>query len=277
MNLLPQDRRSGAGVAGRSGGAVYLLLGGLAGLLLMGVMYVLASHQVADRRAQLAVATREADAAQARAAALAPYAQFSALRSQRLQAISMLASQRIDWPQHLRDVASALPVDVKLLTLDGTAGPPAGSAAGSAAPPAGAAGAPPAPAASGAAQSAAATATGPTVQLTGCASSQTQVADVINRLRAVPGVLAVNLSTSQKQAGGAAGSGSGGQQSCGDPNRHPQFALTVSMTPAGARAGAGGVQTSAPAASSAPSPVATSTAASGSTRVPTAASTGSPR
>jgi Tfp pilus assembly protein PilN len=236
VNLLPAElRRGGGGAAGRSQGAAHLLLAGLAGLLIMGVLFANAHHQRTSLESQLAPVAQEADAAQARATALTPFTQFDALRAQRGQSISALVTQRVDWAADLRGIASVLPNDVKLLSLTGAL--PASGAATSSGPAAAAIN--PAtgrPATAGSAAAAAAAApppSGPTVQLTGCASTHTQVGDVINLLRGVPGVVAVGLSSSSKAASTPASTTStpGG---CGNPAQHPQFAMTLSFAAPGA-------------------------------------------
>jgi Tfp pilus assembly protein PilN len=226
VNLIPPEQRRGAtGAAGRSGGAVYVVLGALGGLVAIAALWAVAHHQVADRQAALTVTDREANQAQTRAQALSPYTQFAQLRAQRTQAISTLASQRVDWAQAMRAIASTLPGNVRLLSLNASIG-------GAAAP-----GAPgsalPAPAAATAGPAGGSTT--PAVHLTGCASSQTQVADVISRLRALPGVTGVSLASSEKGASG------GGGGSCGGSSGPPQFSLAVAFgAPGGAVAPAAG-------------------------------------
>lgn len=243
VNLIPSEqRRGGGGSLGRSGGAAYLLLAGLAGLLVLGLLYAVADHQVADRQAQIATDTREADQIQARVTALAGYTQFATLHAQRVQSISKLASARIDWAGDLRRLAAAMPLDVKLISIDASQPPPLAPGAVSSAPSASgttATPASPAPAGSTAATPAAsatlattsAATSGPTFQISGCAKTHSEVGDVVNRLRAIPGVGPVSLTTSVKGSG--QGSGSGCPYSS-----LPQFALTVAF--GGATPGAGG-------------------------------------
>lgn len=244
VNLIPpEQRRGGGGSLGRSGGAAYLLLAGLASLLVLGLLYAVADHQVADRQAQIATDTREADQVQARVTALAGYTQFATLHAQRVQTISKLASARIDWAGDLRRLAAAMPLDVKLISIDASQPPPLAPGAVSSAPSASgttATTASPAPAGSTAATPAAsatlattsAATSGPTFQISGCAKTHSEVGDVINRLRAIPGVGQVALATSVKGSGQGSGSG------CPHSSL-PQFALTVVF--GGATPGAGGI------------------------------------
>jgi Tfp pilus assembly protein PilN len=246
VNLIPSDLRRRSGGIGRSGGAVYVLLGGLAGLLLLGTLYAVANHQVADRKAQLVKATQDSAVAQARAGQLAPYKQFADFRNTREQSITSLAASRFDWPTAMRNLASALPSDVVLSTF---AGSPGGTSGPGAAPSA-------APAAGGA----------PSVHLTGCASTHTQVGDVINRLRGVPGVTGVSFTSSAK------GSGTGGSTggSCGSGG--PQFDLSVAFAAGGSATTSAAPGSAQP--TSAPTPAATSPAASSPTPAAPAPTTG---
>ncbi|HEX6390151.1 MAG TPA: hypothetical protein VFZ89_11900, partial [Solirubrobacteraceae bacterium] len=69
VNLIPKDERTGgSGVAGRSGGAVYILLGALAAIVLMVGSLALTSRSASDKRAELAQVEAEATASEAKAA-----------------------------------------------------------------------------------------------------------------------------------------------------------------------------------------------------------------
>jgi hypothetical protein len=253
VNLVPSDLRKGATAVGRSGGAVYILLGTLAGLVVLGALYALAIYQVSDRNAQLAKANQDAASAQARAQQLAPYTQFADLRNMREQEISNLAGSRFDWPTQMRNVASALPADVNLHSFDATMGASSGAGGGSAAPaaaaPTGAAGS------SGAGQ--------PNVHLTGCATSHTEVGDVVNRLRGIPGVTGVSFTSSQKaQTSSSQASSSSSNNAC--PNiTDASFDVTVNFVGAGSTGKGSGVPSSPGTGStvpvSAPGPSASST------------------
>ncbi|TMK39331.1 MAG: hypothetical protein E6G56_11600 [Actinobacteria bacterium] len=234
VNLIPAERRrGGAGSAGRSGGGAYVVLGTLAGLVLMAVLWAVAHQQAADRRTQAAQASAQASSAEARSSALAGYRQFADLRNRRERAIAQLVAGRFDWALVMREVATALPADVRLLSFTGSLTPGA-AASGAGAPP------PPVPASSA---SAAGQGVGPSVQLTGCASGQSNVAEILRRLRAVPAVADVALSSSVKggSSGGSSSSGAStpsGPSSSGQcPPSRPTFALVVSFTTAAAATG----------------------------------------
>jgi Tfp pilus assembly protein PilN len=166
-------------VAPAAGGAgPFVVLGVLAVGVVCVAAYVLAGNTVKDRQAQLTKITADSQRVTAQAAALKPYADFEALALSRVQTVQSLATQRFDWEQALRDLSHALPSDVHLTGLDaktGAAATPASS------------GTPAAPAV-------------PSVQLTGCTSSHTDVAKLMSQLRTVRGVTRVGLTKSDKGA-----------------------------------------------------------------------------
>jgi len=258
VNLIPPDLRRGSSSIGRSGGAVYVLLGALGGLMILAALYAVANHQIADRKAKLVQANRDSAAAQARARQLAPYQQFASLKTQREEAVASLASTRFDWPGAMRNIASALPADVTLSTFAATLGQ-AGSSG-------------PAPAASAGAGAGAGTGT-PNVHLAGCATSHTEVGNVIDRMRGVPGVASVTFASSSKggtNAGASTGSASTTPGACVGP----QFDITVFFNLAGASGSAGQPGSAQPTGTSAPSSAATP--ASSSTAPPASAVSSTP-
>jgi Tfp pilus assembly protein PilN len=176
VNLIPAEERRGAGgIAGRSGGVVYVLTGGLAVLVVMGLIYAFAVHSVAQRKGQLAALTQQVSAVQAQSQELASYVEFAAIAAQQGQTAAALANQRFDWPDAMAQLALALPSDVTLTSFDATTS----TAASASATPA--------------------SATGPTFSLTGCASRQAEISDVLTKLAAVPGVSNVSLQTTNEE------------------------------------------------------------------------------
>jgi Tfp pilus assembly protein PilN len=180
VNLIPADQRRGAGgAAGRAGGAVYVLLGGLAVLVILSVVYAISASQVSDRQSKLNHVSAQADVVQSQATALQPYVSFAAIRQSRQQAIATLAADRFDWAAAMDQIARALPNDVTLSAMTG--GPPTATAAAPGVP---------APAAGG-----------PSVALTGCATTHSEVANVLVSLQRIVGVTGVQLASSQKANG----------------------------------------------------------------------------
>ncbi len=196
FNLIPAEQRSGGASlgAGRSQGAAYAVLGVLGVLAVFALLYGTAHHQVSSRQAQVASLTVQVQQAQAQAAQLAPYTSFAALREQRTKAVSDLVDSRFDWAHAVHELGRVLPHGTSIASLTGTIG---AAATASAAP------APAAPAAPGAATAAAvasATPPGsvPQFTLSGCATSQSEVALTLNRLRLIDGVSEVTLQSSTK-------------------------------------------------------------------------------
>jgi Tfp pilus assembly protein PilN len=218
VNLIPGDQRSGASVgAGRSEGGAYALLALLVIVAGMALLYGKASRDVSSKKSQAATLTNEATQAQAQAQALAPYTSFVALREQRQQAVESLVDTRFDWAHAFHELGRVLTTEVSITSLDGTiaaAGTTPGAApAAPAAPAAGAA--------SAGATSATPSGSVPTFTLTGCATSQKSVADVMQRLRLIDGVKEVTLQSSTRGAANA-GSAAG---AC--PATYPVFAMTI--------------------------------------------------
>jgi hypothetical protein len=90
VNLIPSEQRSGGTVGARSGGAVFLVLGLLAGMAVLALLYGSAHHQLQSRHAEASTLDARAQQVQAQAAQLAPYASFMAIREQRLSSIAQL-------------------------------------------------------------------------------------------------------------------------------------------------------------------------------------------
>lgn len=195
VNLIPPDQRPGAaGRAGRSGGAVYVVLGGLAALALMVGLWAMAGSRLSSDRAELARLQAETSAAQARAGRLASAGDIRTLRSQRTQVVRTLAAARVDWAKTLDALARTLPSDTWLDSVTASVAPGAGPAGGA-----------------GGAAAVASAASGPSIQITGCSPSQARVARLMPRLRTVPGVERVSLvsSTAAEPGAGTAGSSGG--------------------------------------------------------------------
>ncbi|HWG07590.1 MAG TPA: hypothetical protein VN672_01140 [Solirubrobacteraceae bacterium] len=245
VNLIPSDSRAGTTpVAGRSGGAAYAVLAVLGGLALLALLYGMAHRQVSDRRAEVASVTARAQRAQAEAGQLAPYTSFIALREERMHAVSDLVDARFDWAHAFHELGRVLPSGASLTALEGNVGGGEASASASGAPAAGAA-TPAAssstPAATGTATSAGGAAAAPTVTsatppgsvptftVSGCATSQKQVALTLTRLRLIDGVSEVTLQSSTASSGASPAGGAGGSGNCGAGD--PAFTIQVTFAP----------------------------------------------
>ncbi|HLW94986.1 MAG TPA: hypothetical protein VKS25_06395 [Solirubrobacteraceae bacterium] len=182
VNLIPADERRGAGgLAGRSGGLVYVVAGGLLVVVVLGVVYAFAVKDVAKKTGQLNQVTREVALVTAQANSLQPYTQVHALSEGKVQSVVSIAESRFNWPAAMEQIALALPSDVTFNSLTAIAGN--GSSAGTAVVP-----------------STTSSAGAPTFALSGCASSQSEIATILTRLASVPSVTNVSLADSAKQS-----------------------------------------------------------------------------
>jgi len=253
VNLIPVDQQRGAtGAAGRSGGAVYGLLGALALIVVMAAAWTLTSKSVDDKKAHLAEVNRQATQAEQRATALASYTTFASLREKRVTTVKQLANSRFDWSHALHEVARVMPTNAWLTQLTATTQPGmsiGGSAALRSALPV------------------------PAIEVAGCTTSQASVAKMMARMRLIDGVQQVTLQDSSKNdtASGQPAAGPGGD--CRGGSAHfPQFTIivfyqqqaTVAANPAGATATAAAVGGSAPTTASSATPASTSTPSSSS-------------
>lgn len=250
VNLIPGEQRSGSGgIAGQSGGGALIVLALLAGLAVLAVVYGTSERSISSARGKLATANAELSVARAQVGRLTPYTSFIATANQRAQQVSQLVGSRFDWSHAFHELGRVLPKDAALSSLHGTVG--ASGAAGASTP---------TPAASATPAAAGATPTSatppgstPVFALTGCATSQSEVALTLQRLRLMDGASEVSLQSSVKAAGGSGSSPAAGAGAAGAcPPKDPTFSaqVTFAALPAapGATAPAGptAVQTSAP-------------------------------
>ncbi|MGZ4267858.1 MAG: hypothetical protein ACXVFN_20560 [Solirubrobacteraceae bacterium] len=256
VNLIPLEDRRGAGAPGRSGGAVYGVLGALALGVLMVAALVLTSHSVKSKHDQLAQVTQQAQAAESQAGSLQAYTQFSSLRAKRQQTVASLAASRFDWAHSLHELARTLPAGTSLTSLRGTISPSA--------------------TVDGTSDPLRASLNQPALELTGCATSQAGTAEVVAAMRRMDGVQRVSLSSSETNAkeapgsaGAAAGGGSGNSADCrGGSTKRPQFSMTVfyaAPAPAAGSTGTGAAATASATTASTTTPT-TTTPTTGSTK-----------
>jgi Tfp pilus assembly protein PilN len=208
VNLIPRDERAGAGgVAGRSGGAVYIALGALAAVVVMVAALALTNRSVEDKRSDLARVEAQAAASEARAAALQSYADFAKLRQVRADTVRSIAKSRFDWSFVLHELARTIPENVWLTGVTGTVAPgvPLKSKPVSA-------------------QVRSARGT-PALELLGCTTNNDSVAKMMTALRQVDGVRRVALQSALK-ADSASSGGATSDCRMGDA-RYPQFTMAV--------------------------------------------------
>jgi hypothetical protein len=224
VNLMPSEHRGGASAGGgRSGGSAYAVLAVVGGLAILALLYGMAHHQISSRTSEAAALTARAQAAEAQAAQLAPYTSFMALRETRMQAVSELVDARFDWAHAFQELGRVLPSDASIGTLDGTVGsasPTAAAPAAAAAPSTGAAATAPT------VTSATPPGSVPSFTVTGCATSQSEVALTLERLRLMDGVSEVTLQSSSKAGAGGSSSGSAGCE-----GQDPGYTIQIAFAP----------------------------------------------
>lgn len=193
VNLIPGDGALAASPRiGRSSGAAYLVLTALAGLVVLVALWSLADRDLKHDRAQLGSVRTELAAAQAQAAKVEAFGSYQQLRAQRVANVRALVTARFDWPLALDSLARLMPSDVHLTALSGAIA--GAQTAGSGATPT----------------------NSTSMTLSGCAPSQAAVARLMPRLRAVPGVADVTLTSSTRSGSGTGtGSSSGTSSSSG--------------------------------------------------------------
>jgi Tfp pilus assembly protein PilN len=209
VNLLPQGARPYQ-ATGRGSGGAYVVVGVLAALVIAALAYVLTTNQITSRKSKISDAQAQRAAADAKAAGLQKYGDFSQIAASRVRAVGSLAVSRIDYERLLRETSRVLPPGVWLTSLDAEA-TAQGASSSSGAPS-------PSSSSSGSTSSGSTAPTGPTVHLTGCARSQPSVATTLVRLRAIHGSGDVQLNESGralKQGGSASGTGTTGTGDCG--------------------------------------------------------------
>lgn len=217
VNLIPPDLRRASGTAGATGPAVYVLLGVLAVAVVLVSAWAFAARSVAKGESDLQRVRAEADAAEVRAGQLKPYAQFSAMRAKRVETVTSLSRSRFNWPFALREVSRVLPDEVWLTQVIGTVAPGVQLEDGS----------------GGATSQLRGALQSPAMELTGCTTSQEEVARFLARLRSIQGVTRVTLAASEKvdqdvKAGDTGRSATGNDMDCRQGNvRVPKFELII--------------------------------------------------
>lgn len=218
VNLIPGEQRQGgaglAGLTGRSGGGALIVLGLIAGIAVLIAMYGTAHHSVSSQTGEVAAITAETSAVQASAGRLTPYTTFVTMANERTETVAQLIQARFDWSHALHELGRVLPAGTSLNALHGAVGPAATSSSSVSA------------AAAGSPASSTPPGSTPVFTLTGCAKSQTVVAQALQRLRLMDGASEVQLQSSTKSSAGGGGGTSG--SSC--PANDPAFTAQVTFT-----------------------------------------------
>jgi Tfp pilus assembly protein PilN len=211
VNLLPQSARPYV-ASGKAGGGSYIVIAGLAALVLGLAGYVMTTNKITSHKNTIAKAQQETSVANAKVAGLQKYAQFNQVATSRIQSVGSLAVNRIDYERLLRETSRVLPAGVWINSLDAEA--TGGGAA-----------------TSSTSSTSGTTATSPTVHFAGCAPTQKSVAATLVRLRAVHGSDDVLLNSSGKglKLGPAASAGST-SDSGGNCGNNVAFDILVNLS-----------------------------------------------
>jgi Tfp pilus assembly protein PilN len=201
VNLIPGDARKRQ-VSVSASPLTLGLIGGLVVILAAAVFYVSAVNDVRARTGELTKVNANVTAWQATANSYASLVTSSQQRDQQLSAIRQLATSRFPWSQLLSQIGGLMPADAALSTLQ--AATPTGTTAS--------------PSTTGTAPSAAPTTQSPpSVQLTGCAQSQSTVAQTMVQLHKVQGISDVALASSSVSSSSSGASTPSAGQSGGCP------------------------------------------------------------
>jgi Tfp pilus assembly protein PilN len=156
----------------------------------------------------------EAAAAETQAGNLSGYEQTVKVAKSRRDSVVNLIEKRFDWSKALNDVSRTLPENVWMTTMAATVAPGVAVEGGTGNPQR-------------------STFNGPAIELTGCTTSQSEVARLMTRLRAMKGVSRVGLATSEKNdasSGGVSDSAASGAANtdCSQSSRNrPKFNLVI--------------------------------------------------
>jgi Tfp pilus assembly protein PilN len=216
VNLIPQDQRRRKPSEG-SGKGAHAVLGILAVLLAMAVVYVLTSNSVTEKESQAEEARIEAEQLEAEAANKESFTDFAEVAQTRAASVAAVASTRFDWERLMRELSRVMPAGSWLTSASASvSGDPSVSAN------------PTDPAAATAAPG-----TGsPSAALTGCTPKHSDVARMMVRLRQLHRVADVELTQSSRADAAAESTSIDG---CGPST---SFDLTLTFSPTAAVADA---------------------------------------
>jgi Tfp pilus assembly protein PilN len=189
VNLIPQDQRRRRPSDSQGNGAP-IVLGVLAALLVMVVVYVLAGNSVTDNKDKAQAAGAEATKLEAQAGQQNSYANFAQIASTRTLSVSQVAATRFDWERFMRELSRIMPTGSWVQSADASVtGETSSSSASTPSTPTPATGA--------------AAATQPAANLIGCTPGQDDVARMMVRLGQLHRVEDVQLNDSTAGEKGA--------------------------------------------------------------------------
>lgn len=234
VNLVPPEARAGRVSPGKSGGAVYGVIGALVVALLMMSSLALVKKQKAAADQELAAVRQSTQAYEQVATQFAAFEKASKDANDRIELVRSLAQARFDWAGTLRDMARLIPAQTQIQQLDASVKDGAPGAAGSS-------------------TLRSQLATVPAITLKGCTRTQGTVADLVTRLQAMRRVTNVTLEQSETdgdigdfdktlvEVGSDAApessdsTGSTSQTDCSLPKPYYAFTITVFYAPGNAK------------------------------------------
>jgi len=222
VNLIPSgERRARSG--GGQGVLTYVVLGALALVVALGAAYTVVNKSVSDRRDELARVQAQTKAFSDEVASLKAYTDFAALRQRRSETVRSLAASRFDWSHALHEVARTIPSNAWLTGMRATVTPSTGVQGGVTDPLRNAL-------------------PQPAIEIAGCTTGQSKVADVISSLRRIDGVQRVSLSSTERlqdaptTTSSASTTGPVVGDDCRYGNaRYAKFSMTLFFQPASGR------------------------------------------
>ena len=212
VNLIPQDQRRRTPREG-SGRGAHAVLGVLAVLLAMAVVYVLSANSVTEKESQAEEARIEAEQLEAQAANKENFTDFAQIAQTRAASVAAVASTRFDWERLMRELSRVMPAGSWLTSASASVTGTPGVAANPTDP----------------AATAAPGAGSPSATLTGCTPKHSDVARMMVRLRQLHRVVDVELTQSSRDDDG--GRRDATIDSCG---RNTSFDLTLTFSPSAA-------------------------------------------
>jgi Tfp pilus assembly protein PilN len=176
INLVPADERPGRVNGGKSNGAVYGLLIGLIVVLVAASSLAMTKKKQAQAKADLAAVQQSTQAFDQIAAQFSSYESAASNATSRIETVRGLAQARFDWAGAMRDLSRVVPANVQITELNATVKP--GLSVGNGG-------------------TALRTAIGtPAITMTGCATDQDAVANLLGQLEAQRRVTQVSLDSS---------------------------------------------------------------------------------
>ena len=224
INLVPADSRPGRVNGGKSGGAVYGVLGVLVLVLLAASVFALAKKDEAQASQELATVEQSTVAYKQVATQYASFEAASKQAIQRIETVRSLADARFDWAGAMRDLSRLVPKTAVLSGLSASVDATAGQTSG------------------GSSSQFRGLLPVPAIAITGCTMNQTTAANLIVQLQAMRRVTNVTLESSEKGKANTASETSFEQMEC----NFYDFTIVVFFAPGSAKSSADAAPSSSP-------------------------------